>query len=259
MNPQTPQAGSRHGAAVHFLCRLRIRGHLFRHRSLHDRGADIGRAGIGISRKKLSPMPMFTAMLVLIAGGLTLYLRNDVFIKMKPTVALHGIFGPLLGGLRFNRLFIKYVFGEAFELDGAGLARTDLALGHLLSRTGGDQRSGLAQHLDGDLGLLQGLGHHRSDISVRIGTDPLPAEASAPNRNSSGPQDLMRTARLIRAGAIRILDVRAMVHDIQRFVSLSRLRNVIAQYRDGRRQRCRPRKENIAHPKNAMDSCGKSF
>jgi intracellular septation protein len=39
---------------------------------------------------------------------------------MKPTV-LYGIFGAvLLGGLAFNRLFIKYVFAQAFELDEAG-------------------------------------------------------------------------------------------------------------------------------------------
>jgi intracellular septation protein len=70
--------------------------------------------------KKLSPIPLITAILVLIAGGLTLYLRNDVFIKMKPTV-LYVIFGAtLLGGLRFNRLFIKYVFAEALDLTDQG-------------------------------------------------------------------------------------------------------------------------------------------
>lgn len=70
--------------------------------------------------KKLSPMPLFTAVLVMIFGGLTLYLKNDIFIKMKPTV-LYGFFAVmLLAGLRFNRLFIKYVFAQAFELDEAG-------------------------------------------------------------------------------------------------------------------------------------------
>ena len=38
--------------------------------------------------RRLSPMPIFTAVLVLIFGGLTLYLKNDMFIKMKPTVAV---------------------------------------------------------------------------------------------------------------------------------------------------------------------------
>src|SRR6201996_394466 len=70
--------------------------------------------------KRLSPMPLFTALLVVIFGGLTLYLKNDVFIKMKPTV-LYGFFGAvLLGGLFFNRLFLKYFFAQAFELDETG-------------------------------------------------------------------------------------------------------------------------------------------
>jgi intracellular septation protein len=73
-----------------------------------------------LSEKRLSPMPLFTAVLVVIFGGLTLYLKNDIFIKMKPTV-LYGFFGALLlGGLATGRLFIKYVFAQAFELDETG-------------------------------------------------------------------------------------------------------------------------------------------
>lgn len=70
--------------------------------------------------RKIPPMPLFTAVLVLIFGGLTLYLKNDIFIKMKPTV-LYAFFGLLLlGGLAFNRLFIKSVFAEAFDLSETG-------------------------------------------------------------------------------------------------------------------------------------------
>ncbi len=70
--------------------------------------------------RKLSPMPIVTAVLVLLFGGLTIYLKNDVFIKMKPTV-LYAFFGAvLLGGLAFNRLFIKYAFAQAFELTELG-------------------------------------------------------------------------------------------------------------------------------------------
>jgi intracellular septation protein len=77
--------------------------------------------GLGyLIERRLSPMPLFTAVLVVVFGGLTLYLKNDIFIKMKPTV-LYGFFGAvLLGGLAFNRLFIKYVFAQAFELDEQG-------------------------------------------------------------------------------------------------------------------------------------------
>jgi intracellular septation protein len=77
--------------------------------------------GLGfMMEKRLSPMPIFTAVMVLIFGGLTLYLKNETFLKVKVTV-LYSFFGlVLLGGLRFNRLFIKYVFAQAFELDEAG-------------------------------------------------------------------------------------------------------------------------------------------
>jgi intracellular septation protein len=83
--------------------------------------ASIASLAIGYAMtRKLSPMPLITALIVLIFGGLTLYLKNDTFIKMKPTV-LYAFFGIiLLGGLAFDRLFIKAVFAQAFELDETG-------------------------------------------------------------------------------------------------------------------------------------------
>lgn len=73
-----------------------------------------------VRERKFSPMPLFTAVLVFVFGGLTLYLKNDTFIKMKPTV-LYGFVGALLlVGLAFNRLFIKYVFAQAFDLSDEG-------------------------------------------------------------------------------------------------------------------------------------------
>jgi intracellular septation protein len=76
---------------------------------------------IGYMReRKLSPMPLFTAVLVVVFGGLTLYLKNDTFLKIKPTVLYACIGMLLLGGLIFNRLFIKYVFAQAFDLNEEG-------------------------------------------------------------------------------------------------------------------------------------------
>jgi intracellular septation protein len=70
--------------------------------------------------RRISPMPVITAALVLVFGALTLYLRNDVFIKMKPT-ALYALFSLLLaGGLACNQLLIRHVFSQAFELTNAG-------------------------------------------------------------------------------------------------------------------------------------------
>lgn len=73
-----------------------------------------------LRERRLAPMPLFTAVLVLIFGGLTLYLRNADFIKMKPTV-LYALFGfLLLGGMVFGQLLIKHVFAHAFQLSDAG-------------------------------------------------------------------------------------------------------------------------------------------
>lgn len=76
-------------------------------------------ASIAISywvERKLSPVPIMTAVLVVVFGGLTLYLQNDLFIKIKQT-ALFSLFGlTLLGGLYFNRLFLKYVLSLGFEM-----------------------------------------------------------------------------------------------------------------------------------------------
>lgn len=72
-----------------------------------------------VFERKLSPVPIMTAVLVMIMGGLTLYLKNDAFIKMKPT-ALYLIFGlTLLGGMAFNRLFLKYLLSLGFEMPDA--------------------------------------------------------------------------------------------------------------------------------------------
>ena len=41
--------------------------------------------GFAIERK-FSPMPLVTLALVLVFGGLTLWLENEIFIKLKPTI-----------------------------------------------------------------------------------------------------------------------------------------------------------------------------
>lgn len=69
--------------------------------------------------RKLSPMPVVTGVVVLVFGGLTLYLADDLFIKLKPTIVNTIFAAVLLGGLASGRLFIKYLFGEAFRLNDA--------------------------------------------------------------------------------------------------------------------------------------------
>jgi len=66
--------------------------------------------------RKLSPVALFTAAIVLVFGGLTLYLKNETFVKIKPTIIYATFCAVLLGGMMFKRLFIKYALAFEFDL-----------------------------------------------------------------------------------------------------------------------------------------------
>lgn len=69
---------------------------------------------------KIAVMPLVTGVFVMIFGGLTLYLADDLFIKLKPTI-VNCIFGSiLLGGLAFKVPLLKPLLGDAFPLDDEG-------------------------------------------------------------------------------------------------------------------------------------------
>jgi intracellular septation protein len=70
--------------------------------------------------RSLPIMPLVSGVVVFIFGALTLYLQDDVFIKMKPTI-VNTLFGVvLLGGLWFGKSLLGYVFDSAFKLDAEG-------------------------------------------------------------------------------------------------------------------------------------------
>ncbi len=73
-----------------------------------------------ILTRRLPIMPFVTGIVVLIFGGLTLWLQDEAFIKMKPTI-VNALFGTaLLGGLLFKRSLLGYVFDTVFRLDDEG-------------------------------------------------------------------------------------------------------------------------------------------
>ena len=65
---------------------------------------------------KVAKVPLVTALLVGVFGGLTLYLQDETFIKIKVTLVNLVFAGLLLGGLAFGRTFIKDLMGEAIAL-----------------------------------------------------------------------------------------------------------------------------------------------
>jgi intracellular septation protein len=79
--------------------------------------------------RSLPIMPLVSGVVVFVFGGLTLWLQDDVFIKMKPTI-INTLFGAvLLGGLWFGRSLLGYVFDSAFSLDAEGWRKLTLRWG----------------------------------------------------------------------------------------------------------------------------------
>jgi len=68
----------------------------------------------------LAPMPMVTAVIVLVFGSLTLILHNDLFIKVKPTIIYVLFGGTLLGGLAFGKPLLGTLFDQMFTLTDEG-------------------------------------------------------------------------------------------------------------------------------------------
>ena len=79
--------------------------------------------------RTLPIMPLVSGIVVLVFGALTLWLQDEVFIKMKPTI-VNTLFGAvLLGGLAFGKPLLGYVFDSAFRLDAEGWRKLTLRWG----------------------------------------------------------------------------------------------------------------------------------
>lgn len=70
--------------------------------------------------RKLPKMAVITAVVVVVFGGLTLALRDDTFVKMKPTI-LYGVFASILGfGLLRGQSYLKYLMDELIPMRDEG-------------------------------------------------------------------------------------------------------------------------------------------
>lgn len=76
--------------------------------------------------RHLPIMAIISAVIVLVFGTLTLALRDETFIKIKPTI-IYGIFGVVLAvGLAMGRSLIALVFDQVLELTEEGWRRLTL-------------------------------------------------------------------------------------------------------------------------------------
>jgi intracellular septation protein len=66
--------------------------------------------------RHLAVMPLVTAVIVLVFGGLTLIMHDELFIKLKPTI-IYVLFGAtLVIGLAFGKPLLGMVFDSVFQL-----------------------------------------------------------------------------------------------------------------------------------------------
>ncbi|MCW8915333.1 MAG: septation protein A [Magnetovibrio sp.] len=73
-----------------------------------------------IKLKHIPTLPLVTGVVVLIFGGLTIYLEDEMFIKLKPTIVNTLFACVLFGGLAFGKSYLKSVLDTALALDDEG-------------------------------------------------------------------------------------------------------------------------------------------
>lgn len=71
--------------------------------------------------RKIALSPLVTGVIVTVFGGLTLWLNDEHFIKIKPTI-INCLFAItlLVGAYGFRRGLLKYLFEMAFQLSDEG-------------------------------------------------------------------------------------------------------------------------------------------
>jgi intracellular septation protein len=80
-------------------------------------------AALGVSYvliRRWPVMPLVSAAIVIVFGGLTLVLHNELFIKLKPTIIYLLFAGTLIGGLILRKPLLSIVFDSMFHLTDEG-------------------------------------------------------------------------------------------------------------------------------------------
>ncbi|MGE5563909.1 MAG: septation protein A [Bacillota bacterium] len=77
-----------------------------------------------IRYRSISPLLWFSGIMVVVLGGLTIYLHNESFIKMKPTIYYAFVSALLWFGLATDRPLLQRVLGSTYPgLDETGWAK----------------------------------------------------------------------------------------------------------------------------------------
>lgn len=70
--------------------------------------------------RRLPTLPLVTAVVVMVFGGLTLWLQDETFIKLKPTIVNLFFAAAIFGGLAFGKNYMRSVMGSMMQLDDEG-------------------------------------------------------------------------------------------------------------------------------------------
>lgn len=70
--------------------------------------------------RRVPAMALITAAVVGVFGGLTLWLQDETFIKMKPTIIQLVLAAVLVGGLMMGKPLLKPLLAASWPMDEAG-------------------------------------------------------------------------------------------------------------------------------------------
>jgi len=79
--------------------------------------------------RRIAIMPLASGLAVTVLGGLTLWLQDETFIKIKPTLVYLLFSSVLLGGVVFGKPVLKYLLSDALQINEQGWKKLSLRWG----------------------------------------------------------------------------------------------------------------------------------
>jgi intracellular septation protein len=106
---------------------------------------------------KISRIQVFTAVMVVVFGGLTVWLNDERFFKMKTTL-VYGFFATMLGiGLLRGQSWLQFLMGDLLPMRQEGWMIMTKRIAGRLRLHGGPERGRLAHPVDRVLGDIRDL------------------------------------------------------------------------------------------------------
>ncbi|WGM38517.1 inner membrane-spanning protein YciB [Caulobacter sp. NIBR1757] len=72
-----------------------------------------------VAEKRLAPMPLISGVLALVFGSLTVFFKDPIFLKLKPTITMTLFAVILLGGLVAKKNVLKMLMGSELVMSDA--------------------------------------------------------------------------------------------------------------------------------------------